>query len=318
VRTIHVTAGQVAGFENDNAGEANWMRTDTEFNPGNSGGALIDATCHLLGVPTALSAAVEPIELARPTTRIPAAWLAALVGPDPLEVQPTEGLREIAVLSGILDRETGDDMGPNREIRYYRLPAARPGIATVSPRLVIATMGPGGRVIRESQGQVLVTASDSPTTLIAVVVPRGRDGRTPTVNLRYTPLQDRDAVAAVRSSGGGSVHGVVSRTNGGACATYVGLVAPGVDIRAATERMQRGEAPERELMDLFAALTTLESDGSFSLRASSGDAQLVVFGPQGIEHLAPIHVEEPAPAAEGTPAAGLDVGALQLSGGCRQ
>jgi S1-C subfamily serine protease len=90
LRTINLTAGQVAGFEKNDADEVAWLRTDTEFNPGNSGGALIDDRCRLVGIPTAISNSVEPIEFVRPATRVPAEWLAALESPEVVP-QPTEG-----------------------------------------------------------------------------------------------------------------------------------------------------------------------------------------------------------------------------------
>ncbi|MCA9532854.1 MAG: trypsin-like peptidase domain-containing protein [Myxococcales bacterium] len=313
MRTIHVTAGQIAGFENDNGGQPSWMRTDTEFNPGNSGGALIDASCRMVGVPTAVAESVEPIELARPSTRIPPAWLSALGSGAHLTAEPTEGLREIGVLTSIEDAESGEQVGGNRELRYYRLPAARPGVASVSPRLVIATMGPGGRVIRESQGQVLVTASDGPATLIAVLVPRGRDGRTPSVELRYTPLQDADATGGVASSASASaerhtrVHGSVSRPAGGACASYVAVTPAGLDVRALAARLRSGELLERELRAQLLGLSVLGRDGTFTLSAPEGALQLVVFGPRGVEHVAPLEVRGET----------QDVGELELPTGCR-
>lgn len=307
MRTINVTAGQVAGFENDNSGEANWMRTDTEFNPGNSGGALIDASCRLVGVPTALAEAVEPIELARPSTRIPAGWLRALASGAPLTLAPMEGFREIAVLSEIEDSATGEDFSQRHELRYYRLPSARPGVASVSPRLVIAIMGAGGHLVRESEGEILVTASDSPSTLIAVVVPRGRDGRTPAVRLRYTPLQDGDAVAGVASRGAAPLRGQVTRTQGSGCATYVALVAPQTDVRALVDRLRRGEVTDREVRAQLLSLSVLASDDSFTLEGPVGPAMLVFLGPSGVEHLQPVELL----------AEGVDVGAIELTGRCR-
>jgi S1-C subfamily serine protease len=307
IRTIHLTAGQVAGFENDNANEVSWIRTDTEFNPGNSGGALIDASCRMVGIPTALSSSVEPIELARPSTRIPRAWRDALASGEILRPEPTEGLREIAVLTEIEDHDTSDDFSPDRELRYYRLPSARPGVARISPKLMVATMGPGGRLIREGRGEVLVTASDGPSSLIAVLVPRGRGGRTPTVRIRYTPLQDDDAIAGVETRGGTPLRGTVTRADGSACATYVALFPPSADVDATMARLRGGEAPESELRSMLLGLSALGSDGSFALTAPMGASRLVVIGPHGIELSRELDVTDRK----------IDLGRIELELQCR-
>lgn len=307
VRTINVTAGQVAGFEENNAGEVAWMRTDTEFNPGNSGGALIDRGCRLVGVPTAVStAAIEPIELARPAARIPAHWRAALAAGAPLVPEPTEGFREITVLTEIVDGETGDASGRTGEMRYYRLPAARPGVVTVDPRLAIGAIGPGGRIIRRGSGQVLITASDGPNTLVAVVVPRGRDGRAPTIHLRYTPMDDGSVLAGV-PSGEAQIRGRLSRADGSACATYVALVPSALDVGARVTALREGGLSERSFRTDLLGLGVLGPDGSFALPVVPTEyASLVVLGPEGVEERRELVV----------PASGVDLGELVLSAGC--
>ena len=52
--TVTYTEGVVSGFlDEDNNGEYEWIKTDTEVNPGNSGGLAIDAAGNFIGVPTA-------------------------------------------------------------------------------------------------------------------------------------------------------------------------------------------------------------------------------------------------------------------------
>lgn len=309
VRTINVTAGQIAGFENNTAGEASWMRTDTEFNPGNSGGALIDRECQLIGVPTAVSrAAIEPIELARPAVRIPDAWLTALASGAPLTSEPTEGLREIAVLTDITDAEAGDASGHASEIRYYRLPSARPGVVTISPRLDAGAISSGGRIIRRGAGQVLITASDGPNTLIAVIVPRGRDGRAPTVHLRFTPMREEDALSGITASSGSDVHGRVSRADGSACETYLALAPLDFDASARIGALRDGSLREGAIRSTLRALTALESDGSFALAAAPGRYQLLVLGPSGLEESRVVELTDASP---------LELGDLSLATGCR-
>jgi hypothetical protein len=308
VRTINVTAGQVAGFEDNNAGDAAWMRTDTEFNPGNSGGALIDRDCRLVGVPTAVSrAAIEPIELARPSARVPAHWITALASGADVTPEPTEGFREIAMLTEIADAEAGDSSGRSGEVRYYRLPAARPGVVTLSPRLELGAIGPGGRIIRRGSGQVLITSSDGPNTLIAVVVPRGRDGRAPTVRLRFTPMREADAALGVASTGDASVSGVLSRADGSACATYVALAPSSLDAASVLAAIRDGRERESALRRSLLALSPLAADGSFTLRAPSGSYALLIVGPSGLEERREIDLTT----------SGVELGAVILEAACR-
>lgn len=52
--TVTYTEGVVSGFlDEDNNGEFEWIKTDTEVNPGNSGGLAIDGEGNFVGVPTA-------------------------------------------------------------------------------------------------------------------------------------------------------------------------------------------------------------------------------------------------------------------------
>ena len=52
--TVTYTEGVVSGFlDEDSDGEFEWIKTDTEVNPGNSGGLAIDTEGNCIGVPTA-------------------------------------------------------------------------------------------------------------------------------------------------------------------------------------------------------------------------------------------------------------------------
>lgn len=307
VRTINVTAGQIAGFENNTSGDASWMRTDTEFNPGNSGGALIDRTCRLVGVPTAVSrAGIEPIELARPAQRIPATWLAALATGAELTGEPSEGLRQISVLTNITDSESGDTSGRASETRYYRLPSTRPGVVSVSPRLLIGAIGSGGRIIRVAPGQVLITASDGPNTLVGVVVPRGRDGRAPTVQLRFTPMRE-ERVGPASSETTATLAGQVSRADGSACSTYVALAPSTFDGAARVTALRTGLITESAFRSDLIALQSLASDGSFALHAAPGTYTFVVLGPAGLEETRTLELG----------ATGVALGDVAIARGCR-
>lgn len=70
--TVTYTEGVVSGFLDENSdGEFEWIKTDTEVNPGNSGGLAIDSEGNFIGVPTAGYSRADvagKISLVRPGT----------------------------------------------------------------------------------------------------------------------------------------------------------------------------------------------------------------------------------------------------------
>src|SRR5690606_27945696 len=62
VRTINVTGGHMTGFQMNTRGEVAWIRSDAEFNPGNSGGMLVDRRGRLVAVPTAVVSGRDTLE----------------------------------------------------------------------------------------------------------------------------------------------------------------------------------------------------------------------------------------------------------------
>ncbi len=70
--TVTYTEGVVSGFlDEDNDGEFEWIKTDTQVNPGNSGGLAIDSAGNFIGVPTAgysRSDVAGKISLVRPAS----------------------------------------------------------------------------------------------------------------------------------------------------------------------------------------------------------------------------------------------------------
>lgn len=301
VRTINVTAGQVTGFQENAVGEPAWLRTDSEFNPGNSGGALVDQRCQLVGVPTALSRSVEPIELARPSTRIPTAWLAALASGEALTSAPVEGMPTLSALTELVDTHGGDSSTESGEVRYFRLPSERPGVVSVEPRLDLATIGRGGRIGRRATGEVLVMASDPGSTLVAVVVPRGDDGAAPTVRIRYEPLSI-DAVGATATP----IRGTVRRDGDETCAANVIVLPLDVDAAALLGRRRSGEISDADVRGAASALARVEANGTFEVGATVGPFALAIVGPSGIEAIAPVTVGE----------GGLDVGEIHVTTPC--
>jgi serine protease Do len=190
VRTVNVTSGNISGFEMNADGEVAWIRTDVEFNPGNSGGMLVDRRGRLVAVPTAVvssSETLEPIELARPAERMPSEWATALAGSDPLETLVLTGLPELSAGAALTDRATGDTGGmASEEIHYFRLPAAlgtTGGTITVTPAVPLGLVDSRGVVVREGRGSLVVRGAEV-TGLVAILLARGADGAAAEVSVR--------------------------------------------------------------------------------------------------------------------------------------
>lgn len=306
VRTVNITAGQVAGFERNADGDTAWLRTDTEFNPGNSGGALIDRECRMVGIPTAVSDNVEPIELARPSTRIPSTWLASLRSGTALTLEPTEGILPLSTLTELVDTHLGDAAGRAGELRFYALPRGeRPGVVSITPRLDMGIIGSGGRILREGEGQALVTASDPQTALVIVFVPRGQSGAFPRVRVRYTPM----STPAAPTGSGGLVRGRVAMPEGGSCRTFAVLAGRDVDLASLASQLSRGTVSEAEFRRRTQTIAPIDDEGAFSFPAPAGSFVLGFLtpslGPAGSE---PRNVD----VAEG----GVDLGTVTLSTSC--
>lgn len=188
VRTINVTGGHMTGFQMNTRSEVAWIRTDAEFNPGNSGGMLVDRRGRLIAVPTAVlsgSETLEPIEVARPVERIPSEWTQSLARGHLDDVQIT-GLLAIASGTDLSDESVGDGGAMDApEVHYYQLPAERPGQITVTPGLPVGIVSPNGRVLREGEGSMAILPTDPPGTVLAVLVPRSEDGSTVQLRLRF-------------------------------------------------------------------------------------------------------------------------------------
>lgn len=274
VRTVNITAGQVAGFEANSDEVTSWLRTDTEFNPGNSGGALIDRECRLVGIPTAVSNNVEPIELARPSTRIPAAWLGALASGTTLTPERVEGILALSSLTELVDTHLGDSSSRSGELRFYAIPRERPAVVSVTPRLELGAVGSGGRVLRQSEGQVLITASDPASTLVAVVVPRGQSGGFPRVRIRYSPM----ARTAAPSAAPTALRGRVVR-EGDSCRTHVLVASEGTDLGALAQGLRDGTRSEADVRHALTAVIPVGDDGRFAHEVPAGRYVVAVLGP---------------------------------------
>ncbi|HEY8432132.1 MAG TPA: serine protease, partial [Sandaracinaceae bacterium] len=174
VRTINVTSGEMSGFHLNSREQVAWIRTDAEFNPGNSGGMLLDRQGRLVAIPTAVLSGhgtLEPIELARPVERIPEEWTRALRRGH-IDDVIVEGVPMLTVGTELEDFAVGDGNAFDRpEMHYYRLPAQRPLRVRVSPALPIGLMTPQGHVVREARGEVEVRSTDPAELFIGVLIP---------------------------------------------------------------------------------------------------------------------------------------------------
>ena len=178
VRTINVTGGHVTGFQMNTHDEVAWIRSDAEFNPGNSGGMLVDNQGRLIAVPTAVfhgTRTLEPIEIARPVERVPTEWLEALRQGDidDVQIEGPAALGSNQIVNGSSVGDGGTFGTP--EIHYYTLPSERPGAVTVSHALPVMLGVPGGSLIREGVGSLAVEVADSAEALLGVVLPSDMD-----------------------------------------------------------------------------------------------------------------------------------------------
>jgi S1-C subfamily serine protease len=194
VRTINVTGGHMTGFQMSTSAATSseslvsWIRTDAEFNPGNSGGMLVDRRGRLVAVPTAVFRSrdtLEPIELARPVERIPSEWTSTLARATDVADQVITGMPELIAGQEIVDHAMGDSGSLDApEIFYYRVPSDRPGTITVTPALRMALIAPQGDT-REGQGSVMLFPQDPAPLYLAVLIERPTDGTAVELHVRF-------------------------------------------------------------------------------------------------------------------------------------
>ncbi len=210
VRTINVTSGNISGFEMNSDGEVSWIRTDVEFNPGNSGGMLVDRRGRLIAVPTAVVSGrdtLEPIELARPVERMPAAWRTALASSSPIDDVIVTGMTELSTTAEVADRAVGDATGMGRdEIHYFSVPAAAATAmvtVTTTPAMPVALINARGMVVREGVGTLMIGPGEATGGAVALLLERAEDGTATAVSLRTTVTERAVATAPGGYPGGG-------------------------------------------------------------------------------------------------------------------
>lgn len=66
-RILTVLSGMITGRREQTDGTVEWVTTDAPFNPGNSGGSVVDDRCRLVGIPTQVyRGGLNPVSMARP------------------------------------------------------------------------------------------------------------------------------------------------------------------------------------------------------------------------------------------------------------
>ena len=268
VRTINVTGGHMTGFQMNTRGEVSWIRTDAEFNPGNSGGMLLDRAGRLVAVPTAVWSGretLEPIEVARPTERIPREWLEALGRADVADVRVT-GILQLQAGVELSDESVGDGGALEApDVLYYALPVERPGLVQITPALPLGLFAPNGRAVREGRGRLAIGPMDPEGSIVAVVSPRTADAATVALRLSYaaeprpTPSQ-AGAADRVRVRGR-----MIDRRTGRGVPGLIVVGAPGLDLAHHVALFLGGRISDAQFQSGLVASARTDAAGAYLL-----------------------------------------------------
>ncbi|GAB4208346.1 MAG: hypothetical protein OHK0013_26740 [Sandaracinaceae bacterium] len=285
-------------------GEVAWIRTDAEFNPGNSGGMLVDRRGRLVAIPTAVVSGdetLEPIELARPAERIPQSWLDALAQ-GPLDDVQITGIQTLTSGEEAIATAVGDAGGLDTEpeIHFFALPEGRPATVRATPAVPIALVSERG-IVREGRGQLALSPYDPPRAMLAVLLPRPSEGAPTEARLRFDvagagpapltgglgapstgamPYGVAGSGVGVGSPGvyGGGVYGsraaagiaargvVVDGRTGRPVPAVVLVARPGVDPTAAAEAFLSGRLLPQQLESMLLARAQSDATGVYELR----------------------------------------------------
>jgi hypothetical protein len=281
VRTINVTDGSVAGFQMNGQDEVAWLRTDTEFNPGNSGGMLVDRRGRLVALPTRVyhGRALEPVELARPAERMPAEWRRALARGHITDLR-IDGVRTLAAGSELRDMALGDSVEMARPVdQHFWRPSPdlqRPARVSLDGRHPIAVMR-GERVLREGFGSIELQPDDGPDAVVSILLVNARDNPVryeisvePMRTEQPAPEVATDAPSteeATAAPTGATVAGsMVEATGGGPVSGgWVFVARPGVDPVASLEAWLRGEMTQAQLRERFLTAGRSNVRGEYTL-----------------------------------------------------
>lgn len=186
IRTVSVTGGQVTGFDIDADGHVAFIRVDADFNPGNSGGMLLNQAGQLIGIPTLVVRGreqVAPIEKARPASRIPADWISDM------QAGITEPIRQstpFLVEQQMAVRSAGAGLVvQNEELFFLRIPDGWTGSvrfsvdqsmpAIAADAMLISLARPRAWIRRVRDNALAVLPADGNRLLVVVTVRRRRD-----------------------------------------------------------------------------------------------------------------------------------------------
>jgi hypothetical protein len=292
-----MTGFQMSSGAGGDAALVSWIRTDAEFNPGNSGGMLVDRQGHLVAVPTAVVSSgetLEPIELARPVERMPSEWRTALEHGAIDDVVVT-GIGALTTGSDLSDRAVGDSGGLDApEVFYYRVPADRPARITVTPAVPLGLIGPSGDIGREGRGSIPIYERDPSSLTLAVLVERSDDGSPVDFQLHVEQVAPTPPPPAYPPGYGAvpyppgyrgtpyppgvgayppvvappvSVHGrVIEARSGTPIASATVMIArPGVDIAQMLGLVGMGRLTMDQLQGMLVASATTDADGYYTL-----------------------------------------------------
>ena len=285
VRTINVTGGSVAGFQMNGREEVAWLRTDTEFNPGNSGGMLVDRQGRLVALPTRVyhGRALEPVEMARPAERIPAEWIVAMAG-GPIEGVQIDGVRELTTEGELVDEAVGDSVEIDRSVdQHFWRPSAglrRPVRVSLDGRHPIAVMR-GERVLRQGVGSIELQPGDGPEAVVSILFAHSQDGpvryrvglerlEAPVTEAPPQVFTDPPAAATPATSGraaGATVTGkLLNGTTGQPIVGgWVFVARPGVNPIEILQAWMRGELTQDQLRMLLVTAGRTDLRGDYAL-----------------------------------------------------
>lgn len=280
VRTIHVTDGSVAGFQMNGRDEVAWLRTDTEFNPGNSGGMLVDRRGRLVALPTRVyhGRALEPVELARPVERMPAEWRRALASGHINDTR-IDGVRTLAPGAELRDMALGDSVEMARPVdQHFWRPSPelpRPAQITLDGRHPIAVMR-GDQVLREGFGSIELQPNDGPAAVVSILLVNARDDPIPyqvsveALEAAAPPEAETEAPstegATAEATGATVVGSIVDTTAGGPLSGgWVFIARRGVDPVASLESWLRGEMTQAQLRERFVTASQSNVRGEYTL-----------------------------------------------------
>ncbi len=161
VRAVTLTSGRITGFDVDAEGALTYLRVDAEFNPGNSGGMLLDASARLVGVPTLVTRSrhqIVPIRKARPVERIPPEWRSALAA-GPITDVRIDAIREVGAEPVRLRSSGSGFVFEGQELFFFRVPDS--ALGTIRFEVDRALEAPLG-------ADAILVALDRPRTTLRV------------------------------------------------------------------------------------------------------------------------------------------------------